>query len=453
MAGCVDDGDRRTLLCTHDRDCSVSRLRDLWQNTRLALGVWGMGAVLLGLGLIVAFQFVGPAPPDRIVMATGAEGGAYRGYGRAVAARLEREGIEVELRETAGSVENLELLEADAVDIGFVQGGLAERFPTEQVVTLGSLYIEPLWIFVTADSGTESASELAGRRLAVGAPGSGTRPVTVHLLAMSGIGPDEARFLDTAQDDLDAGLEAGEIDAAFLVGAPGSPAVIRLLRLPGVSLLGLNRADAFVRHAPFLSRVELPEGVLDLQRNLPPRSISTVGVAAMLAAREDLHPALVDLLLVSAEELFGDQTLLADAGEFPTPLYADLPLSEEAERFYSDGPPFLMRYLPFWAATLVDRLWVLLLPLLGLAIPLMKLLPPLYRWRIRRRLLRRYAVLESIDPFGKPVADSEDRDRRLRKLGELDDESAREIVPLGYVDDVYKLRRDIDLVRRRLEEP
>ncbi len=431
----------------------MSRLRDFWQNARLALGVWGMGALLLAAGLIVAFQFVGPAPPGRIVMATGAEGGAYREYGKALAERLAREGIEVELRETAGSVENLELLEDDAVDIGFVQGGLAERFPTEHVVTLGSLYIEPLWVFVRHGSGIESAADLAGKRLAVGAPGSGTRPVTAQLLDMNGIGTDDARFLDTVQDDLDEALEAGETDAAFLVGAPGSPAIIRLLRLPGVSLLGLSRADAYVRHAPFLSRVDLAEGVLDLQRNLPPRPTSTVGVAAMLAAREDLHPALVDLLLVSAEELFGGQTLLADAGQFPTPRYADLPLSEEAERFYSDGPPFLMRFLPFWAATLVDRLWVLLLPLLGLAIPLMKLLPPIYRWRIRRRLLRRYAVLESIDPFGKPVADSADRDRRLRKLGELDDESAREIVPLGYVDDVYKLRRDIDLVRRRLEEP
>jgi TRAP transporter TAXI family solute receptor len=431
----------------------VSRLRDFWRNTRLALGVWGVGALLLVLGVIVAFQFVGPAPPDRIVMATGAEGGAYRQYGRSIAALLAREDIEVELRETAGSVENLELLDQGAVDIGFVQGGLAARFPTDGVVTLGSLYFEPLWIFVPDGDAISSAADFAGKRLAVGAPGSGTRAVAEQLLGMNGIGPDEARFLDTVPDDLDEGLEAGDIDAAFVVGAPDSPVVIRLLQLPGVSLLGLRRTDAYVRHEPFLSRVDLPEGVLDLDRNLPPRPVATVGVAAMLGADDDLHPALVDLLLVSVQELFGGQSLLADAGQFPTPRYADLPLSEEAERFYEHGPPFLMRYLPFWAATLVDRLWVLLLPLIGLAIPLFKLLPPFYRWRIRRRLLRRYAVLESIDPFGKPVADAEDRHRRLRKLKELDDESASEIVPLGYVDDVYKLRRDIDLVRRRLDEP
>lgn len=386
-------------------------------------------------------------------MVTGAEGGAYRLYGERFAASLAEVGIDVEFRETAGAVENLALLENDdTVDVGFVQGGLARSHPSEGVVALGSLYYEPLWVFVDTDAGIASPGDLADKRLAVGSVGSGTRAVVTQLLELSGFGPEAARFLDTEPGDLAAGFETGDIDVAFLVGAPDSEYVSQLVRTPGVKLLSLERADAYVRYSPYFSKITLPRGVLDLGNDLPSADTETVAVTAMLAAKEGLHPALNDLLLISAQEVFGQHSLLADAGQFPTERYADLPLSREARRFHKYGPPLLMRYLPFWAATLVDRLWVLLLPFIGLALPLAKLLPPAYRWRIRRRLLHRYAALDAIDPFGNPVKDEEDRARRLAKIQELDDVSAGEIVPRSYVDDVYKLRRDIDLVRRRLEK-
>ena len=428
------------------------RLRTFWNEIRDAVSIWGTGSVLFVIGLVVALQFMVPPPPDSIVMVTGAEGGAYRLYGERFAARLAEVGIEVELRPTAGAVENLELLtNDDAVDVGFVQGGLAESNPTEGVVALGSLYFEPLWVFVDADSGIERFGDLAGKRLAVGSEGSGTRAVVTQLLGLGGLGPETARFLDNEPGDLAAEFASGDIDAAFLVGAPDSEYVMRLVRAPGVRLLSVERADAVVRYSPYFSRIVLPQGVLDLGNNLPSADTTTVAVTAILAAKEDLHPALNDLLLVSAQEVFGQHSLLADAGQFPTERYADLPLSNEARRFYKFGPPFLMRYLPFWAATLVDRLWVVLLPFIGLALPLAKLLPPAYRWRIRRRLLLRYAALDAIDPFGNPVKDDEDRARRLERIEELDKLSAGEIVPRSYMDDVYKLRRDIDLVRRRVE--
>lgn len=426
-------------------------LKATWQNIRDAAGLWGVGAVLFGIGLIAAFQFVGPAPPKHIVLVTGAEGGAYHHYGELLAARLAIERIEVELRESAGSVENLALLEKDAsVDLGFVQGGLADTIPTENIVTLGSLYLEPLWMFVRSDSTVVSASDLRGKRIAVGAVGSGTRSVVTRLLDLSGIGPEDAVFLDAEPGTLAPGMANAEIDVAFLIGAPDSDYITRLVHAPNIDLTGIERADAIVRYSPYFSKVTLPQGVLDLRNNLPRADTDTIAVTAMLAARQDLHPALVDLLLIAATEVFGGHSIIADAGQFPTQRYADLPLSSAAKRFYQYGPPFLMRYLPFWAATMVERLWVILLPFVGLAFPLVKLLPPAHRWRIRRRLLRRYAVLDSIDPFGNPVKDSEDREKRLSRLLELDAESAAEIVPRSYMDDVFKLRRDIDLVRRRL---
>lgn len=427
-------------------------MRAYWNNIRDAVSIWGTGLVLFFIGLVVAFQFVGPAPPRHIVLATGAEGGAYRLYGEKLAAWLAREGIQVELRETAGSVENLDLLENDeSVDLGFVQGGLADTIPTGRVVTLGSLYFEPLWVFVRSDTRIRTFNDLAGKRIAVGAVGSGTRAVALGLLALNGLGPQAAQFLDTEPGDLAAGFENKDIDVAVLIGAPDSAQVSGLVHNPGIAMLGLKRADAYVRYSPYFSKVTLPEGVLDFSDNRPPEDMTTVAVTAMLAAKEDLHPALVDLLLVAARDVFGGHSLLADAGQFPTQRYADLPLMDEAKRFYAYGPPFLMRYLPFWAATLVERLWVVVLPFIGLAIPLVKLLPPVYRWRIRRRLLHRYAALDAVDPFAKPVSDADDLERRLKKLEELDRESAVEIVPRSYLDDVYKLRRDIDLVRRRLK--
>ena len=194
----------------------------------------------------------------------------------------------------------------------------------------------------------------------------------------------------------------------------------------------------------------MPEGVLNLVANKPDAQIDTVAVTAMLAAREDLHPALNDLLMIAAAQTFGGHTILADAGQFPTAQYTDIPLSKEAQRYFKRGAPFLMRYLPFWAATLVDRLWVLLFPLIGLSIPLVKLMPPMYHWRIRRRLLKRYTELHGIDPQRKAVTAEADREARLQLIDNLDVNTVGIIVPVSYSDDIYKLRRDIDLVRRKI---
>ena len=422
-----------------------------WQVVRDAAGTWGLAIVVLALGFIVAYQFVGPAPPNRIVLATGEDGGAYQHYGELFAAYLAREGIQTDLRATAGSVENLALLDGDEdVDLGFVQGGLADLAPTKNVLAIGSLYLEPLWLFIRSDIEIEEMGDFVGKRIAVGAEGSGTRAVVVNLLDAHGINSRASEFIDITADKLANAFSSGQVDAAFLIGAPESEHIAGLIGLPQVKLHGLRRADAYVRRYPYLSKVNLPQGVLDLQANRPETDVTLVALTAMLAASDDLHPALIDLLLVAATDIHGKHSLLADAGQFPTPLYIDLPLSEDAERHFKYGPPFLLRYLPFWAATLVDRLWIMLLPLIGLAIPLMKLVPPAYRWQIRRRLLRLYAELERINPLRNPIQDDEDLTARLEKLDRLDNDSVIESVPKGYTDDVYKLRRDIDLVRRRL---
>jgi TRAP transporter TAXI family solute receptor len=430
-------------------DKNIRRFR---QGLLDVISTWGIALVVIVVGFVVTYQFVEPAPPTRIVLATGQDGGAYHYYGEQFAAYLAGQGIETELLETAGAVENLERLESGAgVNLAFVQGGLADIATVENVVAIGSLYWEPLWLFARADVEISAVDDLVGKRVAIGREGSGTRAVTLNLLQAHGIDAQNTEFLDVSSDVLVAKFAQQSVDAAFLIGAPASGDIAELIRRPDVKLLSLQRASAYVRRYPYFSRISLPQGAIDLQFNVPATDIDTVALTAMLVAHRDLHPALIDLLLIAAADIFGDHGLLVDAGQFPTPRYVDLPLSEDAERFFEHGPPFLMQYLPFWAATLVDRLWIMLLPLIGLAIPLIKLLPPAYRWRIRRRLLLLYAELENIDPLVNPVHGEEDRADRMQRLDRLDTGSVIGAVPKTYTDDVYKLRRDIDLVRRRID--
>lgn len=430
----------------------ANRMKGGWRVNRLALGVVASGTVVLVLGVILALQFVGPPPPRQIILATGADGGAYQAYGEKVAAYLNRQGIAVELRETAGAVENLALLRSESgADAAFVQGGLAEDYETDGVFALGSLYLEPIWIFVRNGVVLETIADLQGKRLAVGAEGSGTRAVISRLLDESGVQANDALFLEVAADELVDAFAASDIDAAFLIGGVESELINTLTALDSVNLLGLRRAEAYARRASYLSKIVLPEGVLDLQKIRPAADTPTVAVTAMLVVREDLHPAVSDLLMMASAEVFSEHSILAGAGEFPSPLNTDIALSEEAQRFHERGAPFLMRYLPFWAATLADRLWVLLFPIIGLLIPLFKLLPPLYHWRIRRKLLQRYTELREIDPQYSPIASADDHRQRLQRVTELDNETVDVAVPKDYSDDVYKLRRDIDLVRRKLE--
>lgn len=425
-------------------------LKRTWQGIKDIGGTWGLGIAVIVAAMVAAYQFVGPPPPNRIVMATGQPGGAYQRFGDRYAEMLARDGITVELKTTAGSVENLALLESDDADIAFVQSGLAEAQPTGNVVALGSLYLEPLWLFLRDGLSIENIGRLKGARINVGAAGSGTRAVAMTLLAANGVDDSNAELSDLPGVDAATAFARGNLDAAFLVAAPESSVVRQQTAAPGVTLYDFERTPAYARVYRFLSPVLLPEGLLDLNANVPDRDIHATAPTAMLAANKELHPALVDLLLVAATEIHGGSSLLSDPGDFPTPRFIDLPLSEEADRHFERGPPFLLRYLPFWAATLVDRLWVLLLPLIGLAVPIFKLVPPAFRWRVRRRLLNMYDELDTLDPAQVALADAADLKQRLERLESIDHEVAELAVPRGYTDDVYKLRRDVDLVRRRV---
>jgi TRAP transporter TAXI family solute receptor len=377
---------------------------------------WIAFAVLVPvLGFAVAFATVDPAPPDSIRMATGPEEGAYHRHALAYKEALAKEGVELKLRSTRGTAENLELLQKGEVELAFVQGGVGKAQDFPQLRSLASLYYEPLWVFVrTSDRNLQDLRSLKGKQLAVGELGSGTRPVALGLLELNGV---EATLRDLGGAAGRAELAAGNVDALFVIGSPLIELVRELLKDPSVRPLPFRRAEAYSRRVRYLSPITLPEGVIDLQNNVPAADVPLVATVASLAVRdEEFHPALTDLLLPIARRIHGQGGVLEEPGAFPNSRRLDYPLTDQAERYFLFGLPFLHRYLPFWAASLVSRFKVMLLPLLTLAIPLIRLLPPVYAWRQNgkvRKLYEELARLELDDASEEELAAMAERARAV----------------------------------------
>jgi TRAP transporter TAXI family solute receptor len=426
------------------------RLRWAW---REQLAVVGPAVVLAAVAFVVALQWVEPAPPSRAVIATGRSDGAYYRFAQRYAERLSREGITLEIRQTSGSVENIRLLEdpARGVDVAFVQGGTGGAATGEGLVSLASLYFEPLWVFSRMAPGPSDLQAMRGRRLAVGPEGSGTRAVALTLLAANGITGRTARLSPLTGVDAVRALRRGQVDTVFLIASPESPMVKEMLLTRRLALLSFPRADAYTKRFPFLTRLVLPAGGLSLEANLPPRETLLLAPAATLVVRRDFHPALVDLLLVTAAEVHARRGLFEAPQQFPSPDHLEFPLMDEARRYHRSGPPLLARYLPFWAATLVDRIKVLVLPLLVL-VPLVRLVPPVYRWRIRSRIIEKYRDVVDVDLALSPRPSAAECDELLARLDRIEEGVRGLRVPLGYADAHYTLRLHVDLVRAKVKE-
>lgn len=417
---------------------------------RHQMKVYGPAALAVIAAFVLAYQFIKPAPPRHVVMATGGVDGAYHGFARRYAEILAREGIELELRPTAGSVENLRLLRAGEVSLALMQGGIDDGLSEAGLLSLGSVYYEPLWLFYRKGLDLHRLGGLAGLHVAIGPQGSGTRALVTRLLRANAVASDDSWIALGGLAAADA-LLGGEIDAAFFVISAQSPLVDRLLRAPDIQAMDFARAEAYARRYSFLNSLELPEGVVDLAANTPDRPIRLLAPTANLVIHPDLHPAIIDLMLQAASEVHRGGGWFEGRDEFPMPGLLAFPLSKEADRYYRHGPPFLQRFLPFWAASLVDRLKVMLLPLLVLMLPLIKVMPPIYTWRMRARVYRWYDELERAEE--RLASGERGAGWAERELDRIEGEVQRVKVPLSFTDQLYHLRQHIDLVRRRLSGP
>lgn len=427
------------------------------KNRRLLRQLWSQilfiapAILILGAGFFLAYQFVRPAPPSRVVMATGAEDGAYHAYGKIYAERFRKEGFELVLKTTAGSVENLALLkdEKAGVPVAFLQGGIGRPEDSPGLASLGSLYFEPMWVFVRAATPPRRLTELKGKRVSIGPEGSGNRAVALPLLEANGITAETAQLLDLGVSDSVKALESGAIDAAIIVGAATSRTVRTVLGMPGVLPMSFEHADAYVRRYHYLSKVTLPMGTVDLAKNLPKEDVVLLAPTAAVVVSPEMHPALIDLMLLTMKDTHGAGGYLESPGEFPSARYVTYPLEPAAQRFYERGPPFLQRYLPFTVANLVDRLKVMILPLLTLLYPLFKILPPIYNWRMTSRVNRWYKELAALDD--QLTAHSVSRKEAHGRLDAIEHSVEQVSVPAGFASSAYTLRTHIDYLRRKVD--
>jgi TRAP transporter TAXI family solute receptor len=418
------------------------------------LALFGGSTLLVIAGFAVALHFVKPAPPRQISIATGDPDGAYYHYAKRYQAILARNGIELELVATQGSVDNLKLMlqPEGEVDLALIQGGVVDKAQSAKLSGLGSLFYEPVWLLARVGSEARPLNQLQGARIGIGANDSGTQFLAQRILAANGIDADNADLVVESAEISGQRLANGDLDLMFVVGAPDSPLLLKLIADQQIQLQDLGRAGAYARRYDWLTMLDLPEGTLDLKRNLPSEDLHMIAATANLVAHKDFHPALIALVLSAAAEVHGGQPLLADAARFPTSANSDFPLNTDAARFYKSGPPLLQRWLPFWIANWIDRIKVMALPLLALLLPFSKVVPPAYRWRIRMRILRWYKALKSIDleleaePFDA---------RRLRQLhaaiNRIEHDVAQVDVPLSYSDQLYQLRLHIALLQSKLE--
>jgi len=418
-------------------------------------------AVLVLAACIVAYIVVDPAPPRHVILATGQENSAYEEFGRKYAGILARDGIKVDPQRSLGSEDNLQRLIDGKADIAFVQSGSTSEAQAERrgLMSLGSLFTEPVWLFLRERDAhgrkrdMESIVQLKGLRINLGPEGTGVPKLFRQILAVNGVEPRQLTISALENTPATVELLAGHIDGLVFSSAPEAPLIQMLLQTPGIRLFNFRQAEAYTRRLPFLTHVVLPRGIVDLGRDIPAQEFHLIAPTATLVARDDLHPALIDLFVKAATEIHGGTGWFQQQGQFPSPRYTEIPVAREAAKYYRDGPPFLQRYLSFWLANLFDRLWVVVVALAALIIPLSKIVPPLYVWRIRSRVYRWYGQLRAVEQALENAKDEhrdEAREELLRRLDDIEQRVNHISIPLAYADALYGLRSHINFVRQRV---
>ena len=437
---------------------AARRVRTALLNVRdLLLSAGPLAFLAVGL-VALAYWWLQPNPPRRVTLATGPAQSAYAEFGQRYQKALAVEGIEVVLLESEGSSANLQLLRGGEADVAFVQGGTGELRPedSEALESLGSLFVEPIWLFYREDAARRvvpggrltSLAQLRGLRVNVGTPGSGVPTLVDKLLEANRVEPAEVQRTQLGQTPATVEFLAGRLDALVFASAPESLMVQMLLQTPGVRLMSFGQNEAYGRRFPFLTPVTLPRGVVDLAANVPAADVRLVASTTSLLAREGTHPALLQLFAQNAQTLHGAAGWFNRAREFPNTRNSELPIAAEGDRAINGSPPLLQRYLPFWIANLIERMWLVLGVLLAAMLPLSRIVPPLYQFRVRSRVFRWYGRLREIEDemeVGQTAPDA------LRaQLDRLESQVEKVSVPLSYAEELYALRNHIHLVRRKL---
>ena len=406
--------------------------------------------------LMLAYWWLDPNPPKKVTLATGPAQSAYEEFGKRYAKALRTEGIQVVLQPSEGSAANLQLLREGKVDLGFVQGGTSDytEIDLETLSSLGSLFVEPLWLFyreesarqITATATLTTLTQLQGLRINMGTAGSGVPSLMTKLLDSNRIDQSTLKISKLEQTPATVAFLGGELDAIVFASAPESLMVQMLLQTPGVKLMNFAQSEAYSRRFAFLSPTVLPRGVVDLAGNIPPEDVRLVAPTTALITRNTTHPALLQLFAQAGNDIHGSAGWFKRAREYPNIENNELPIAKEAERAIKAGAPMLQRYLNFWVANLVERMWLVMGIIIAVLLPLSRIVPPLYAFRVRSRIFRWYGQLRNIENR----IDFEDNRALLQELNQLETRAEKIAVPLSYTDELYALRNNIHLVRKKL---
>ncbi|HUL30998.1 MAG TPA: TAXI family TRAP transporter solute-binding subunit [Thermodesulfobacteriota bacterium] len=412
-----------------------------------------LAAVLLTTfaSIIVAYHLT---PPDSLTMSTGFERGAYANFGERYKKILAREKIRLELLTSSGSVENLKRLgdRSLRVDAGFVQDATSSPSEMKDLVSLGAVCYSPLWVFYRSRETWDDLSRLKGKKIGIGPEGSGARKLSMDLLKASGAAEPPTLLLDIPSAAANQALLEGTLDVVMIIGTEDNELVRELLYAKKIKLMSFKHAEAYSRLFPALSHIILPEGILNLSEKMPSRDIHLVATTTSLIVRKSLHPALQYLLLDAAMEIHSSASWLNKRGEFPSPKELESPLSTYAERFYKKGRPFLLDYLPFGMAVLVDRLILILVPVAIVLIPLMRGIPWVYSWRNRRKFYRWFGELKNLESEVMNNSEPEKVLEYQRRLDQIEASVNRIRVPLTFFGEVYRLKEHVDSVRGKLAQ-
>lgn len=404
--------------------------------------------------LALAYWWLNPNPPKKVTLATGPAQSAYEAFGKRYASILGRNGIEVTLLPSEGSAANLQLLREGKADLGFVQGGTLDASAEVDLTlqSLGSLFLEPVWLFYRDTSKAAkpltSLTQLQGLRVNIGTAGSGVPSLMAKLLDSNHVELQSVKTSTLEQTPATMAFLAGDLDAIVFASAPESLMVQMLLQTPGVRLMDFAQSEAYARRFAFLSPAVLPRGVVDLATNIPPQDVHLVAPTTTLLTQAETHPALLQLFVQAGNEIHGGAGWFKHSREYPTAKNNELPLHPEAERGLQNREPLLQRYLPFWMANLVERMWLAMGIILAVVLPLSRVVPPVYEFRVRSRIFRWYAQLRDIEARAAGVKSVAPL---LEELDQIEARAEKIVVPLSYTDELYALRNNIVLVRRKLQ--
>jgi TRAP-type uncharacterized transport system substrate-binding protein len=400
----------------------------------------------------LALEYFVPSPPSKVTIATAFKGSTYDYFGQRYRERFARAGIRVDLRETAGALENLRLLQdpKSGVEIAFATGGISDSSHTPTLLSLGLIFNDPFWIFYSSAEALNGFSQLKGKRIAVGPEESGARYTAERILSKANINSKTATLLSFAGNAAVDALNDGKVDVALIVGGSDSPAVQALLSNPRIRLLDFPVVEAFTRIFPDLVRLVLPKGVIEIDPPNPPNDVTLLGTTSKVLIRNDLHPAIVQLLARTMKEEHDGPGLFQRAGEFPTSVDPEYPVSQIAIDYYRNGPSLLPKYLPFWMTIYAQRTIAFLVASLAIVFPVFGFAPRLYAWFVQerlRRLYRRLRVVENALQAELTVAQVEALQNELADL-----DRATSVVPMRNSDLFFMFRYHLDRTRSRLVE-